>query len=142
MKPSSYLQNVDINIKIKLSALWASVTFLYLYGDYFELYVPQKAEGLISGHNLLDSPVKLLLAALLLAIPSLMVMLSVLTKPPLNRWLNLIVGTFYTTIMLLIAATSLTPWRAFYVLYALIESTLTATIVWYAWKWPNASRHE
>ncbi len=137
MKPSNRLQDFDVNIKIKLALLWASVTFLYLYGDYFELYVPQKAEGLINGQNLLDSPAKLFLAALLLAIPAVMMMLCVLAKPSLNRWLNIIFGTFFTLIMLLIAATSLTPWRAFYGLYALIESSFTATIVWYAWKWPN-----
>jgi hypothetical protein len=30
--------------------------FLYIYGDYFELYVPGKVEGLISGENLLNTP--------------------------------------------------------------------------------------
>ena len=38
------LEDYKINIKIKLSILWASVTLFYLYGDYFELYIPQKTK--------------------------------------------------------------------------------------------------
>jgi len=51
--------------------------FCYIYGDYFELYVPKKVEGLISGANMLDSPTKLFLASVLLAIPALMIMSQV-----------------------------------------------------------------
>ena len=79
-----------IDVRIKLAALWASVTFCYLYGDYFELYTPGKVEGLISGANILDSPMKLLIASIILAIPSLMVALSVLLPRTLNRILNLV----------------------------------------------------
>ena len=41
------LENPKINIKIKLASLWASATFCYLYGDYFELYTPDKVNSLI-----------------------------------------------------------------------------------------------
>ena len=113
------LENLKVNIKIKLSALWASVTFFYIYGDYFELYVPNKVQGIINGSSMLDNPVKLFAASVLLAGPSLMVCLSV----------------FFTALMLSIAVTSLSEWRVFYVFYAIIESILTTKIVWYAWKW-------
>lgn len=131
------LEDVKINIKVKLSLLWASVTLCYLYGDYFELYVPHKTHGLVSGENLLDSPIKLLAASVLLAIPALMVFLSVVLKPSINRMLNMSFGFFFTLIMLAIAATSFEPWRAFYVFLAIIESLLTFIIFWYALKWPK-----
>jgi Family of unknown function (DUF6326) len=133
----SDFEDIKVNIKIKLSALWTAVTLCYLYGDYFELYVPKKVEGLISGDNLLNSPMNLLGAAVLLAIPALMVCLSIVLKPSINRWLNIIFGLFYTAIMLLIAATSLESWRTFYVFLALVESIITSLIVWYAWTWPR-----
>lgn len=38
----TFLEDSKINTKIKFAALWTSVTFLYIYGDYFELYVPEK----------------------------------------------------------------------------------------------------
>lgn len=132
---SSDFKDLKENIKIKLSALWASVTFFYIYGDYFELYVPNKVQGIIKGNSMLDNPVKLFSAALLMAVPALMVCLSVILKTKVNRRLNLIAGVFFTAIMLLIAFTSISEWRAFYVFYALVESTLTSIIVRYAWKW-------
>ena len=132
------LEDFKINVKIKLAALWASVTLCYLYGDYFELYVPKQAESLVNGTNMLDSPAKLFAASLLLAIPALMVCLSIILKPTINRWLNIIFGVFFTAIMLLIAVASITPWRAFYVFLALLESVITSLIVLYAWRWTRS----
>lgn len=139
MKPRKlqHLTDSKIDIKIKLASLWTSVTLCYLYGDYFELYVPQKTAGLISGDNLLDSPTKLFFAAVLLAIPALMVFLSIFLKAGTNRVINIVLGVFYTSIMLLIAVTSMTPWRAFYVFLALVESLLTFIILYLAVKWPS-----
>jgi hypothetical protein len=78
-------EDFKINIKILLAGLWTSVMFLYIYGDYFELYVPKKVEGLLNGSNLLDTPYKLLFATILLAVPSLMIFLSLMLKPKINR---------------------------------------------------------
>ncbi|MBK1895569.1 DUF6326 family protein [Chryseobacterium paridis] len=129
------LEDAPVNIKIKLAGLWTSVTLCYLYGDYFELYTPGKAAGLTNGTNLLDTPFKLFLASLLLAIPAVMVMFSLILKPSINRILNIIFGLFFTAIMLLIAVTSFSAWYAFYVFLAILESVITLLIVWYAWKW-------
>ncbi len=135
----SQLQDFTINVKIKLSSLWVAVTLCYLYGDYFELYLPKKVEGLISGVNLLNSPAKLFVASVLLAIPAVMVFFSLLLKPALSRWLNIVFGIFFTLIMVLIAVTSLTIWQIFYVFLAIVESIITSLIVWYAWSWPKNS---
>jgi len=136
---NTMLEDFKINVKIKLAVLWISVTFLYIYGDYFELYVPEKVAGIINGNSMLDTPFKLFLASLLLAIPSLMICLSILLKPLLNKWLNIVFGLFFTAIMLLIAVTSISEWRAFYVFYAIVESILTSVIIWTAINWPKQS---
>lgn len=131
------LDNPDVNIKIKLAALWASATFCYLYGDYFELYTPEKVNSLITGDNVLDSPVKLSIASIILAIPSVMVAASIILKPKINRILNLSFGTLFTLMMLFIAFNSLTAWYSFYAFLAFLESSITILIVWYAFKWPK-----
>ncbi|WP_439504463.1 DUF6326 family protein [Sediminibacterium sp.] len=136
-KKTSNLEDTKVNIKIKLSALWASVTLCYLYGDYFELYVPRKVEGLINGENLLNTPTNLFAATLLLAIPAMMVCLSIILKSVINKWLNIVVGLFFTVIMVLIAFTSIMPWRFFYVFLAIVESVITLIIVQYAYNWPR-----
>ncbi len=131
------LENQKVNIKIKLAALWASATFCYLYGDYFELYTPDKVNSLITGENVLDSPTKLLIASIILVIPSVMVAASIILKPKINRILNIIFGTLFTLMMVFIGINSMTEWYSFYVFLAFSESIITALIVWYAWKWPK-----
>lgn len=134
------MQDFEINIKIKLAALWTSATFCYLYGDYFELYTPGKVDSLISGENVLNAPTTLFIAALIMVIPPLMIVLSLLLKPILNRWLNMIFGSIFTLMMLLIAFGSLTPWYSFYVFLAIVEAILTAVIVWNAYQWPRGNQ--
>jgi hypothetical protein len=131
------LENPKINIKIKLAALWASVTFCYLYGDYFELYTPDKVNSLITGENIMDSPVTLLIASMILAIPSVMVASSIFLKPKINRFLNILFGLVFTIMMVAIGIMSTNEWYLFYVFLAFLESIITALIVWYAWKWPK-----
>ena len=131
------LDNPKINIKIKLSALWTSLVFCFLYGDYFELYTPGKVDSLLTGNNVLDSPMTLLIASVILAIPSLMVALSVLLNAKLNRIINISFGILFTLMMLLIGINSMTPWYTFYVFLAFLESLITIFIVWLAWKWPK-----
>ncbi|SHF42578.1 DUF6326 family protein [Chryseobacterium sp. OV279] len=135
MNNSTPFEDIKVNVKVILSGLWAAVTLCYLYGDYFELYVPDKAKGLVEGTNLLDTPLKLFMAAVLLSLPAVMVFLSLILKPRINRVLNIVLGIFFTAVMLLIAVTSLSLWRAFYVFLALLESLITLLIVWYAWRW-------
>ena len=126
-----------INIKIKLAGLWTSATFCYLYGDYFELYTPEKVNSLISGENVLNTPTILLIASLIMVIPPLMIVLSLILKPLLNKWLNIVFGSLFTIMMILIAIGSLTPWYSFYVFLAIVESILTSIIVWSAFRWPK-----
>ena len=33
------LEDIKVNVKLKLAALWASFMFLYVYVDYFHLYL-------------------------------------------------------------------------------------------------------
>lgn len=136
------LQDFKINVKLKLSALWISVTFCYIYGDYFELYVPKKVESLINGNSNLDSPTKLFIAAFLLLIPSLMICLTILLKPFINRILNIFFGLFFTLFVGLVGISSVSEWRTFYVFYAGVEIVLTLMIVWYAWRWERVETEE
>lgn len=73
--------------------------------------------------------------AAVMAIPSLMVFLSLILPAAASRWLNILFGAAYTVIMVLAIQGS---WR-FYVFFGLIEIALTLAIVWYAWTWPKQS---
>jgi len=132
---SNRLEDHKINIRLVLSALWTAVMFCYIYGDYFELYVPKKVEGLLNGQNMLDSPMKLLVATIILTIPALMIFLSLLLNSQLTKWLNIGVGLFFTFFTLLVGISAMTEWRAFYVFLSFLESILTTIVVVKAWSW-------
>ena len=136
MKTATVLDDVKIHVKLKLSALWASVMFCYVYGDYFELYKPGKLQEMLKGiMGPLGAVTQGMLfgTAVMMAIPSVMIFLSLALKPKLNRRLNIVLGTLYTLIMLSIIPGA---W-AFYLFLGVVEVVLTASIVWHAWKWPK-----
>ena len=130
------LEDSKINVKIKLSALWASVMFCYIYADYFGLFVPGAMQSMLNGQmRPLGATMQgvLLVTSLMLAIPSVMIFLSVALPPKLNRSLNIVVGAFYTGIILV------TMWGwAFFIFYGVIEVSLTALVVYHALKWPRS----
>lgn len=132
-------EDIKINIKIKLAALWTALMFCYVYGDFFSLFVPGRIQRLMDGNSGAGetTPVTLLLYAVLLALPSLMIFLSVTLKARLNRVLNIIAGIFFTLVMILVTATSLGEWMIFYTFLGLVEILLTCIIVWQAIKWPT-----
>ena len=130
------LEDVKVNIKMKLSALWVVLMFLYVYADIFKLFMPGEIERIISGRQ---GPVSktqgsLLTASVLMIFPAVMVFLSLALRPQVNRWANLIPGVLYTFVNIsnLIGET----W-AFYVLFGIVEIVLTVLIVGYAWMWRN-----
>ncbi|MGI8508833.1 MAG: DUF6326 family protein [Gemmatimonadaceae bacterium] len=130
------LDDMKIHVKIKISALWASVMFCYIYGDYFELYEPGKLHAMMEGRIGPLGPATqgvLFGTSVMMVIPSVMVFLSLVLKPYLNRWVNIILGVAYTVIMLITMSGS---W-AFYIFLGIVEVVLTALIVWYAWNWPK-----
>lgn len=132
-------EDVKINIKIKLAALWTSLMFCYVYGDFFSLFVPGRIQRLMEGNSGAGetTPVTILSYAILLALPSLMIVLSVILKARINRLLNIFAGIFFTLVMVLVTITSLGEWMIFYTFLGIVEIILTCTIVWQAIKWPT-----
>lgn len=130
------LEDTVVSVRLKLAALWTSVMFCYVYGDYFELYVPGKLQDMLNGEMALGTVTQGMLVgtATLMAVPSLMIFLSVALPAAVSRWLNVGTGLFYATIMLLILING--AW-AFYMFVATIEIILTLLVAWYAWHWPR-----
>ena len=130
------LEDVKINVKIKLLALWAAVMFIYLYVDIFGFYRSGLIEEIIAGEvaGIQITQVFLLGALILMIIPSLMVFLSLALPAKVNRWVNIIVGIAYIVVVL-----GFLPGEtyAFYIFGSIVEAVLLLLVVWYAWKWPT-----
>lgn len=133
------LEDIKINLKIKLAALWASLMFCYVYGDFFSLFVPGRIQNLINGNSGAGetTPTMLVSYAILLALPALMIFLSVALQARVNRILNIIMGVLYTLVMILVVSSSISEWMIFYVFLGVVEIILTCIIVWQAAKWPT-----
>lgn len=138
-KNPQILEDVKINVKMKLSSLWVSVMFCYIYGDFFTLFVPGRIESLMNGNSGVGTttPLKLLMFAILMTIPAIMVFLSLILKPTINRWTNISFGIFFTVVMMLVVATSIDKWMLFYSFLGVTEILITLLIVWQAWTWPK-----
>ena len=128
-------EDVRVHTRLKLFALWSSVMFLYIYGDYIELYETGKLQEMISGRmpfGAISQGVLLGMAGVMV-VPSLMPLLSLVLPVRLSRWLNIIFGVVYSLIMTVAFKSG---WH-FYIFFGAIEIVLTLLIVWYAWTWPK-----
>jgi hypothetical protein len=122
---------------LKLALLWTTLMFLYIYNDYFSLYRPGEIEGMMAGRigPLGEATEGVLVGvSLMLAIPALMIALSVLLPAPASRWLNAGFGAIYTAIQ----ALTLTGDALFYRIVVVMEIAVTLTIVTLALRWPKA----
>ncbi|HWR25665.1 MAG TPA: DUF6326 family protein, partial [Methanosarcina sp.] len=137
MSVKNEFQNEKVNVKIILSALWVVVMFIYVYADIKTLFQPEIPEQIISGivAGMTISQSFLFAAAILMSIPAIMILLSLILKPSINRWLNIILSFLH---IVLIIITRLVPGKIwyYYIYYQSLEAIIHILIIWYAWKWP------
>ncbi len=135
------LEDVKLNVKLKLSALWVSIVLIYLYADLFAFYVPGHLDEITEGEMAGMPITQLLLLAFMIfmAIPSLMVFLSLILKANMNRWTNIIVGCLQIGLVL---PSVIGDPNIYFIFASSVETVLLALIVWYAWKWPKLEEED
>ena len=136
-KSNNPLINVSVDVKYRLSALWAALMFTYVYADILGFYTPGTIEQLITG-NLEGVQVTesfLTIMAVWMALPSLMIFLALVMRPNLNRWANIVVGV--VSLLALGVTFFVGEVTLRYIVQALLEGILIVTIVWPAWRWPR-----
>lgn len=133
------LDDVRVNVKTALAALWVALMFCYVYADILGFYRAENVEGVLAGRigGVDITPALLVGSALLMAGPIAMTVLSLTLPARANRWLNLVAGVGYGVVL---AATTLTgelsERTAYYLVIALAEAVLLVLIVVRAWRWP------
>lgn len=136
-KTQTSLEDIKVNVKLKLAALWASFMFLVIYVDYFHLYMPGMVEGIRTGRVFtFDISQGFTTAALTsVTIPSLMIFLSVALPAKANRLANIIIAGVYIPYMLFNLAGLV--WIHM-LLGAVVEVVLLCLVIRYAGMWPRA----
>jgi hypothetical protein len=138
MAAETTFEPFTVNVRIKISALWTSMLFVFAYVDIFSLYRPDVRADLEAGElaGFTVNQAFLLGTTAYVVIPSVMVFLGLVLRPRVNRIANIALGIVYA---LTIIAGAIGEWN-YYILGSAIEVVLLATIVYYAWTWPNETR--
>lgn len=136
-RPTTTLDEQPIPVRAKLAAAWTSFMFLYAYVDILNFFTPGVIEDILDGRVFeFDLSQTFSTTALtLVAIPILMVELSMTLPARANRITNLIVATLYVPVTAFNAVGE--SWLYFYGLGIVLELTLLALVVRYAWTWPR-----
>ena len=129
------LEPSPVNVRVKISALWMSMLFVFAYVDLFSLYRPDFRADVEAGEvgGFAVNQTLLVATTAYVVIPSLMVLCVLVLRPRLNRILNIALAIVYAVS---IVATTICEWT-YYVLGSFIEATLLAAVVFYAWTWPK-----
>lgn len=129
-------QDVKVNFKSKLSALWVALMFLYLYADVLGFYGPGVIAAVSSGElgALRITPGLLLVMAVWMAVPSTLAFLSLTLPAKANRITNIVAGI--ASLVVLVVASFAGRISVRYLFQAVIEAALIVAIVLQVWKWP------
>src|SRR5918993_5364680 len=133
------LEDQRIPVRVKLAAAWTSFMFLYIYVDYLALYKPGFVDDILAGivHEFDIGPTFVASALTLIAIPSLMILISTTLPARVNRTINLVVAALYIPVSVFNAVGE--SWTYFYGLSIGLEALLLAFILRSAWTWPRTA---
>jgi hypothetical protein len=119
---SRTFEDVKVGVRCKIAALWIAMLFLFAYGDIFGFFSPGQIQEVMAGE----------LSGI--AIASVMVFLSLVLSPTVNRWTNIVLPCLY---VVSIVASAIGETSAYYWFLSITEGALLLLIVWYAWTWPR-----
>ena len=136
---SRTFEDVKVGVRCKIAALWIAMLFLFAYGDIFGFFSPGQIQEVMAGEisGMAITQVFLFAVSLYIAIASVMVFLSLVLSPGVNRWTNIVLPSLY---VVSIVASAIGETSAYYWFLSIAESALLLLIVWYAWTWPRQER--
>ena len=130
-------QDIHVDVKLVLSALWIAMLFVFAYVDIFGFYradvLDAALDGKVATTDFTVNQVFLTLTLIYILLPSLMVVLSLVLKPRVNRIINIVVSLLY---MISIIVSCIGETWTYYILGSVVEAILLAAIARVAWTWP------
>lgn len=129
--------NTAVNLRIKISGLWTSLLFVFAYVDIFGLLRADVLNGLLAGkvHTFAVDQGFLFMTTLYVTIPSLMIFLSLVLAPRINRWANIVIAVIYA---ITIAGSCLDETWIYFWFGSAVELVLLGFIIRYAWQHPSS----
>ena len=131
-------QDTKIDVKLVLSAMWIAMLIVFAYVDIFGFFRADILEAALDGKVatmvVTIDQVFLVFTTVYILIPTLMVVLSLVLRPRVNRIANIVVALVYAVS---IVAFSIGETWAYYLLGSAVEVVLLVAIVRTAWTWPR-----
>ncbi len=138
MTTNAQFEPARVNVRIKISALWTAMLFVFVYVDLFSLYRADiRADieaGKLSAFTI--NQTFLLWTTAYIVIPALMLFGALVLRPAISRIANVALSAVYA---LSIIAGAIGDPNYYYLLGSALEIALLATIAYYAWTWPRIS---
>jgi hypothetical protein len=140
MTAETRLEPSNVNVRIKISALWTAMLFVFAYVDLFTLYRSDVRADLEAGEigRFTVNQLFLFGTTVYVVIPSLMVFGTLILRPRASRISNIALAIVYA---LTVVAGAIGEWN-YFILGSAIEVALLAAIVYYAWPWPREATKE
>ena len=118
------------DIQIKLAGIWIAVMLTYLLGDVLRIFAGDFKAGELAGKSI--SQGMMLGIAVLMVIPIVMILVTLFTGNPVNRWANIIVAIFFFLFNIIGLPTYPGMYDKFLIAVSLVFNVMT---VWLAWQW-------
>jgi hypothetical protein len=131
-------QDTRIDVKLVLSALWIAMLIVFAYVDIFGFFradiLDAALDGKVATMGITIDQMFLVFTTAYVLIPTLMVILSLVLRPRVNRIVNIVVALVYAVSIIALCIGE--EW-AYYLLGSAVEVVLLVAIVRTAWTWPR-----
>ncbi len=130
------LDEQKVNVRVLVAGLWAAFMLLYIYVDYFGLYMPGMMQDIQNGRvfEFDISRTFLIVGLVSVSIPAIMIFLSLSLPAKISRMTNLILAGIYIPYSLFNLVGEAWP-HMYYA--AVVEVAILALIIRYAKNWPT-----
>jgi hypothetical protein len=134
---AAFVEDAKVGVRLKISALWVVLLFLYAYGDIFGFFKPGQIEDIVSGEiSGIDITEGFLFAvSVYVVVASVMIFLTLVLRPAADRWSNVVLAILYIATIVGAAFGE----SAYYWFLSVVEIAALLLIVRYAWTWPRAA---
>jgi hypothetical protein len=136
--PTRQYRDTEVDVKVVLSTLWIAMLLVFAYVDIFGFYradvLTAALDGEVATTGFTVDQLFLTLTLVYILVPALMVVLSLLLKPRVNRIANIVVSLLYLVSVL---GSCIGETWAYYLVGSLVEAILLVAIARAAWRWPT-----
>jgi hypothetical protein len=137
-EPKLSYRDTPVDVKIVLAGLWTAMLFVFAYVDIFAYLrgdvVRAALDGRVASLDIDVNQAFLAATLIYILVPSLMVVLSLLLRPRVNRISNITISAVY---IVTIAVSCIGETWAYYLIGSVVEVLLLAMVARTAWRWPR-----